>query len=150
MKLIDRFNAGKTILYKLDEESYITRIILIPLFAKERDFFKDFIKEILQSLDQNLMTLIKEIFLFGSIVKGEDTPSSDIDIAIIIKAIQPISIKTGAKIENIKTHFLNGAVKLKLNLDIHIFNEGEEHKEKGLSLNDVYKQGELIWVNNEC
>ncbi|MFH1653314.1 MAG: nucleotidyltransferase domain-containing protein [Pseudomonadota bacterium] len=140
LKLIDRFNAGKTILYKLDEESYITRKIIIPLFAKERNFFKDFIKDILQSLDQNLKALIKEIFLFGSIVKGDDTPSSDIDIAIVIRS--------NAEIEKVKEHFLNEAVKLKLNLDIHIFIEGEENKEKGLSLDDVYKQGELIWVNN--
>lgn len=152
LNLLDRFNAGKTILYKLDEDSYIVRKILIPLFKNEKDFFGDLTKDILRSLDQNLKSLIKEIFLFGSILKGKDMPSSDIDLAIVLRGVNGNGLRRSSsennKIEKIREHFLNEAVKFKLNLDLHVFIEDGIGKEKGLSLNDVYKEGELIWENN--
>jgi|SRR3989338_8558114 len=143
--LVDRFNAGKTILYKIDEESYVVQKILVPLFENERSFFNDLVKNIIQSLNPKLKMVIGKIVLFGSILKGTDTPSSDIDIAIVIK-----TVKSG-NIEKIREHFLNSAVKLKLNLDMHIFVENDSHsyERKGLSLNDVYQNGELIWENVE-
>ena len=143
LNLVDRFNAGKTILYKLDEDSYITQKILVPVFTNEKEFFRDLVKNVLQSLDQNLKQLIREIFLFGSIPRGEDSPSSDIDLAIIIKAV------SGEKVSKIRRHFLNAAVTLKLNIDLHFFVEGDESTKKGVSLKDVYGQGELIWENND-
>lgn len=154
LNLIDRFSAGKTILYKLDEDSYVTKKLLVPLFENEKNFFTDLIKSILQSLEQNLKNLIKGIFLFGSIIKREDTPSSDIDVAIVIKPAQGALLRTetfkGEKIEKIKNHFLNAAVMLKLNLDIHFFIEGEKKlpTARGLSLKNIQEQGELIWENN--
>lgn len=153
LNLIDRFSAGKTILYKLDEDSYITQKILVPLFANEKDFFRDLVTDILRSLDQDLINLIKEILLFGSILSGEDSPSSDIDLAIIIKAVHGSALRTrlteDESITKIRHYFLSAAVALKLNLDLHVFVEGESSKEKGLSLEGVRGQGELIWGSGD-
>ncbi len=141
--LIDKQNAGKTNLYKIAGNSYIVQKILKPLFDNEANFFSDLIKNIVQSLTLNLKSKIKNIFLFGSIIKGMDTPASDIDLAIELQ----VNTKK-SEIDEIREHFINKAVYFRLGIDMHFFIKGEKAQKKGLSLERVKNSGELVWENN--
>lgn len=149
LNIVDHFNVGKTILYHFDEKSYIAKKILVPIFKNEENFFSDLIKDILRTLKPDLARCIKEIVLFGSIVRGEDTPASDVDLAIVIRcAVSPLrtNMLMHDKIKEIEEHFIDESVNRKIYLDIHFFVEGDTSSDKkGISLARVYEEGTVIW-----
>lgn len=144
LDVVDCLEVGRTILYRLNSASYIVSKFLEPIFEREATIFHDLVKDILTKLDPNLKILIKEIILFGSTVVDEDTPVSDIDLAIVFYK----HISTKDRVKDIEEHFLHQAVEFKIHLDTHFFIEGKSHKGKGISLEHVYDQGVIIWRND--
>lgn len=149
LNIVDHFNVGKTILYNFDEKSYIAERILVPVFENEKNFFGDLVKDVLRTLDPKLTECIKEIVLFGSILRDEDTPASDVDLAIVIKNTStPLrtAMVMDDDIKNIEEHFIHESVNHKIHLDIHIFIEGELRKnKKGISSAKIREEGTIIW-----
>lgn len=149
LNIVVHNNIGKSILYHFDGESYIAKRILVPVFENEENFFCDLIKDIMSTLNRELAKCIKEIVLFGSILRDEDTPASDIDLAIVIKSATALTRTTTLmhnRIEEIEKHFIHESVKRDIPLDIHMFLEGEKRKnKKGISLTKVREEGTVIW-----
>jgi len=80
--LIASRRKGNAVLYKLRENNYIVKTLLGPLFKKERSIYDD----IILFIKKNLFSERKEIVsiaVFGSVARGEETSSSDIDLLII-------------------------------------------------------------------
>lgn len=149
--LVNAFSAGNTVLYNLDEGSYVVGKFLAPIFENEEGFFGGLIEDVLLGLDPSLKKRIKEILVFGSVLDNEDTPASDIDLAIVIyngnRAQKSDLIREDAK--KIQEYFVHKSVSLKVSLDVHIFFEGEEKKGKGISLKQISAQGMVIWRNKD-
>ncbi len=78
--LINMRRIGRSVIYSIDPENILAKFFLTPLYNKE--------SHLLNILAQ---TIAKEfsfprplsIFLFGSIVKGQARPNSDIDILLV-------------------------------------------------------------------
>ncbi len=82
--LINVRKKGNASLYKLQEDNYIVKELLEPLFKKERSLYKDIILLIKRDLLQQKEKIVS-IAIFGSVARKEETSRSDIDLVIIAK-----------------------------------------------------------------
>lgn len=82
--IISARRKGNAILYKLKDDNYFAKKLIIPLFEKEQAVYGDVISCIKRGLLVDKGVLVS-IAIFGSVVRGEETGSSDIDLAVIVK-----------------------------------------------------------------
>jgi predicted nucleotidyltransferase len=85
-------NIGRTYLYSLNPDSYVVEQILTPLYEKEKTSLDALVKDVIKTVSDRAVSII----LFGSIARGEEEPSSDIDILVIARTSQD-----KAKIEDV-------------------------------------------------
>lgn len=79
--LITMRRVGRSCLYRLDQENIVIKKLLRPLFQKE-SHLSDELKKIIISELKPAYPL--SIVLFGSIVRGDARPNSDIDLLVVI------------------------------------------------------------------
>jgi len=91
--LINAKRKGNAILYKLQEDNYVVKKLLQPLFEKEKSIYSDIILLIKKHL-LNAKSDIVLIAVFGSVIRKEETSRSDMDILILLKK------KSGKRILN--------------------------------------------------
>lgn len=73
--------VGRSCLYRLDQENIVIKKLLRPLFEKEYHL-SDELKKIITGELKPAYPL--SIVLFGSIVRGDARPNSDIDLLVVI------------------------------------------------------------------
>ncbi len=73
-----QFKKGRATVYRVNNNNYIVKELLIPLMKAETDVIAERIKKFCRQLNP------KVGILFGSVARNEMTPNSDIDIAIIV------------------------------------------------------------------
>lgn len=73
--------VGRSCLYRLDRENIVIKKLLKPLFEKEYHLLDELKKIIISELKSPYPL---SIVLFGSIVKGNARPNSDIDLLLVI------------------------------------------------------------------
>jgi len=79
-------NMGKTHVYSLNEGNFLVSKLLKPLFLKEDSVLDHIIKAIKRKISSSeARKAIISIAIFGSVGKQEEHPSSDIDLAVIVK-----------------------------------------------------------------
>ncbi|HID64673.1 MAG TPA: winged helix-turn-helix transcriptional regulator [Anaerolineae bacterium] len=71
-------NVGRTYLYRLNDDNRLAAELVIPLFQKERDLLKRALSEVLDDVPSILSAI-----LYGSLVRGEEEPFSDVDLLIV-------------------------------------------------------------------
>jgi predicted nucleotidyltransferase len=72
--------AGKTHFYQLNENHYIVKEMLLPLFARERNLLKQALSEIAELAAPAALSVV----LFGSVARGEEHYGSDCDVLIVV------------------------------------------------------------------
>jgi predicted nucleotidyltransferase len=111
-------NMGNTHVYTLNEENYIVSDLLKPLYIKEDEALNKIIGIIKRNLaSSNLKSKILSVSLFGSVNKGEDHPTSDIDLAVIVsdagakskveKLFEKIDENVSKKFGNVISPYIN-------------------------------------------
>lgn len=75
--------SGNTRLYQIEPANIYVKEIIKPLFLLEQDLLGFMIEDITQTL-KNLSVAI---ILFGSFARGEQSPSSDVDIFVVAKNV---------------------------------------------------------------
>lgn len=78
--LVNMRSVGKSLVYWLNEEHFLVREIIRPIFEKEVDIFKQIIRIILKETKPPRPL---SIILFGSFAKGKPLADSDIDIVLV-------------------------------------------------------------------
>jgi len=73
-------NMGRTYLFRLNEESYVVEELLLPLFEKEKHLLEAAIREMVDGLSESIVSII----LYGSVSRGEERPSSDLDVLVLV------------------------------------------------------------------
>jgi|GEM_PF-4327980 len=150
LHILERQTVGKSVLYGFEEDSFIARRILVPVFRNEERLFTELIDDIMSTLSGEVAEVIDEILLFGSVVNGEDTPESDIDLAIVIGNEGERTSLTDSTMQDlireIEEHFIHRSVEYKIDMDVHIFfKEKASKKEKGIALEKVREKGMVVW-----
>jgi len=79
-------NVGKTHIYSLKEDSYIVSSLLKPLFANEEMVLNSIVETIRRKIaSSDIKKYISSVVIFGSVNLRLERPTSDIDLAVIIK-----------------------------------------------------------------
>ena len=103
---------------------------------------KDIIKETVNIIIDSLHTKKLEIFLFGSMAKGNARNNSDIDIGILVKDTK--KLEKNPHFESKLALRIEKELKIKTPLDIRVLNNA------GLRfINQVLKYGRLVFSRNE-
>lgn len=79
-------NVGKTHIYSLKKDNYLVSNLLEPLFANEDKVFNNIMGIIRKRISTSIIKkAITSVVLFGSVGLRTEKPTSDIDLAILIK-----------------------------------------------------------------
>lgn len=78
-------NVGRTYLYQLNEDNYVAKELLHPLFKKEERLLRIISRLLRDEFSEKVKEKIVSIALFGSIQKKEERPESDIDFLVLVE-----------------------------------------------------------------
>jgi predicted nucleotidyltransferase len=81
-QLVKVHGTGRALLYALDE-SHVFAHALIALFQEEQQRWEQLMATIREVLARR-GSAVRAAWLYGSVARGEDTPSSDLDIALLV------------------------------------------------------------------
>ncbi|KPJ55918.1 MAG: hypothetical protein AMJ42_05990 [Deltaproteobacteria bacterium DG_8] len=78
-------SVGKSYLYRLNKENFIISDLLKPLYERESKIPDDVYRAIVRNISSLLIKHIVSIAVFGSIKKGKERPTSDIDLLVVVR-----------------------------------------------------------------
>ena len=81
-------NVGRTYLYQLNENNYVAKELLHPLFKKEERLLKVISRLLRDEFSEKIKEKIVSIVLFGSVGKKEERPESDIDFLVLLERVK--------------------------------------------------------------
>jgi len=78
-------SIGRSYLYRLNKENLIISDLLKPLFERERKIPDDVYRAIVRNISSLVIKDIASIAVFGSIKRGKERPTSDIDLLVLVR-----------------------------------------------------------------
>lgn len=78
-------SIGRSYLYRLNKENLIISELLKPLFERESKIPDDVYRAIVRNISSLVIKDIASIAVFGSMKKGKERPTSDIDLLVLVK-----------------------------------------------------------------
>ncbi len=78
-------SIGRSYLYRLNKENLIISDLLKPLFEREGKIPDDVYRAIVRNISSLVINDIVSIAVFGSMKKGKERPTSDIDLLVLVK-----------------------------------------------------------------
>jgi len=120
--ILDRKTFGKAFAYGLNSKNWLVETALKPMFRIEKEYQPKLWGKIRQSLEEaGFLKEILSVCLFGSVRSGQERPTSDIDLLVIIK--------NNARKQFIEDLFINMnrsvIEETGMNLDAHIYSASE-------------------------
>lgn len=79
--IVTKKRVGGAYVYSLNEKNVLVKDVLDTLFRKEGKLLDDVLKAILQVKAGNMLSVV----VFGSAARGEERPTSDVDIFILAR-----------------------------------------------------------------
>jgi len=132
--------AGRVVIFQLNKDNYVVRELIEPIIESDNKIIfkktKEFCKELKKYFDVAI--------LFGSVIKGQIEPTSDIDIALITKDIG----KLDHEIEKLKLKYLEDD-ELIVSTKIFGIKEFKKRYEKNDPLIKEILLGKIIFGNLE-
>lgn len=127
--------VGKSILWKVDEDNYLTKWLILPTFEVERD--------IVDHLKRRISTMVRRFpvqkaVIYGSVARGDERPDSDIDLLLVLE-------KKGKWVEELQDKLRGEILKLFGNtLSILVCTPGE-YKKMGRGLKKEIGEGIVVF-----
>jgi len=84
--LLDLRRSGPLFLYSLRDDQFIVRELLRPLFEREEEALNRLSERVKGSLGQSLKPHVAAAAFYGSVARGEESPTSDVDLLILVKS----------------------------------------------------------------
>lgn len=79
-------SIGRSYLYRLNRENLIISEMLKPLFERESKIPDDVYRAIVRNISSLVINDIASIAVFGSMKKGKERPTSDIDLLVLVRS----------------------------------------------------------------
>lgn len=134
-RIIRALGSGRSILYELDS-SHPFASVLRPMFIREH--------ERVQTILEDIRRVVREVdpapvsvWAYGSVARGDDTPDSDFDLAVVVR--------DGDEVEDVANAVREGLRSISDAQDVTF-------SVMGLSMSDIERLGDsrdLFWVNVE-
>jgi len=78
-------SIGRSYLYRLNKENLIISELLKPLYERESKIPDNVYRAIVRNISSLVIKDIVSIVVFGSIKKGKERPTSDIDLLVLVR-----------------------------------------------------------------
>lgn len=78
-------SIGRSYLYRLNKQNLIISDLLKPLFQRESKIPDDVYRAIVKNISSLVIKDIASIAVFGSMKKGKERPTSDIDLLVLVR-----------------------------------------------------------------
>jgi predicted nucleotidyltransferase len=82
LSLVRRVRGGRDHLFTLNREHLLVEEGILPLLALERGFSRSLFTQLAKRLTKQAQSIV----VFGSVTRSEETPSSDLDLCLIVRA----------------------------------------------------------------
>ena len=79
---------GNNFVYSLRDDHYLVRAVLRPQFQREAKAFEQLMQRLRQRLPAALRSQIVSLALYGSVVRGQERPTSDVDLLVLVTTSQ--------------------------------------------------------------
>lgn len=84
--ILDFRRMGANSVYSLRDRHYLVQELLRPLYDREAQAQDQLLGLICKSLDSRLKAQVATAALYGSVARGEERPTSDIDLVVLVKS----------------------------------------------------------------
>jgi predicted nucleotidyltransferase len=74
--------VGKSILWKLNENHHLTKLLIMPTFKAEKYSIENLKREISMVVKK---FPVENAVIYGSVARGDERPDSDIDLLLVVK-----------------------------------------------------------------
>lgn len=140
MGAISRKTVGRSSVYEVPNDTVLYKDLLTPLFEKEASLLDDLVGIMSKGIKQRILSG----YVFGSVARGEDTPASDIDLVLILKA--------GTDKEKVKEVIAENEreayrlYRIGTNTLLYTYDEFERLKQSGHPLaKEIISEGKLLY-----
>ena len=142
--ILDRKNFGKAFAYGLNSKNWLVETLLKPMFRIEKEYQPKLWGKIRKDLEEaGFQGEILSVCLFGSVGSGQERPTSDIDLLVIIKNDARKQL-----IEDLFIDMNRGIIEeVGLNIDAHVYSAAElkDRTADGVSfIKEAMQSGEII------
>lgn len=76
--VVELQRVGRAIIYRLNDKHALVQILLVPLFEREGALIEAYAKDLV-----SLLGTPESLILFGSVARGEERPTSDVDLLFV-------------------------------------------------------------------
>ena len=136
--------VGNSFMYSLSDDHYLVQEVLRPLFEREKSAAERlselFRRNLRVSLKANILTAV----LYGSIARGEERPTSDLDLLVLVP-----SEAAKRKVRPMLDRFCEMAMSRFANapsLQLNTVREAQEKIRRGLPLfRNILKHHRILW-----
>lgn len=82
--ILELRTVGNSFVYSLRDEQYLVREALRPLFRQEARASQQLRDVLVRGLDPRVRASIVTVALYGSVPRGQERPTSDIDLLVLV------------------------------------------------------------------
>lgn len=137
---LTRKMIGTSSTYEIPPDSILFSEILRPMFLREAGLLDGLVKCLLRGGKSKVLA----IYLFGSIARGEDKPSSDVDILIILK--RGVRKREFEEELNTNRYDIYRLYRVAVNVITYSYDECRRKKQQRLPLiEEIISEGKLLW-----
>lgn len=86
--VLDFRKMGNNFVYSLRDRHYLVREVLRPLFQREARANARLLELLSQQLDGRLRSEVLSVAIYGSVVRRQERPTSDIDLFVLVRSAQ--------------------------------------------------------------
>jgi predicted nucleotidyltransferase len=129
--LVKSRRVGKSILWKMDENNYLTKLLILPTFEVEKDLI-GYLKRRISTRVRRFP--VQKAVIYGSVARGDERPDSDIDLLLVVK-------EKGKWVKEIQDKLRGEILELFGNMLSIIVCTPSEYKKLGMGLKREIDQG---------
>ena len=143
--VLERKAFGRAYAYSFNSRNEVVAKVLKPMFEAEACHQKDFWDNMNQRIESSPVKIeLLSVVLFGSVFKGQERPTSDIDLLVVIKNDQ-----AKPAVEDLFFEMNRDTIqRVGLSIDAHIYSIDEFHKKvtEGLAfIKAAIRSNKVVW-----
>lgn len=84
--VLEFHKVGNNFVYSLRDDHYLVRDLLRPLFRRESQAREALVALVRKGLGRTLRSGLITVAIYGSLARGHERPTSDIDVVVLVKS----------------------------------------------------------------
>jgi len=142
--VLDFQKVGNNFVYSLADDHYLVREILRPAFRREAQGLARLASMVRQALGPALHTSVVTAALYGSVVRRQERPTSDVDVLLLVRS--PQAKRDVQRVLNQHWPILARRFGNSLAPYINTVREAQQKRRRGMRLfHEILKTHQVLW-----